>query len=83
MRELASSSCVVCGDMGGDSALGRGPGLQNGICLFGIAAGVPRCDVFMLRCGGGVAVRSMVTGAAHTTVALIVHITRNNSFDVR
>jgi hypothetical protein len=62
------------GDSGGESAFGRGPGLQKGICLLGTAAGVPRCDVLMLRCGGGVAVRSTIAGAARTTVALMAHI---------
>ena len=79
MRDMVSSSWVEGGDMGGESALGRGPGLQKGMCLFGIAAGVPRCEVLMLRCGGGVAVRSMLTGAAHTTVALMAHIGRNDA----
>jgi hypothetical protein len=78
VREVVSSRCVVGGDVG-ESALGRGPGLQNGMCLFGIAAGVPRCEVLMLRCGGGVAVRSMLTGAAHNTVALMAHIGRNDA----
>ena len=74
MIDSVSSSWVVGGDIGGESAFGRGPGLQKGMCLFGTAAGVPRCEVLILRCGGGVAVRSMLTGAAQTTVALIVHI---------
>ena len=62
------------GDRGGESDFGRGPGLQKGICLLGTAAGVPRCDVLMLRCGGGVAVRSTIAGAAQTMVALMAHI---------
>lgn len=51
---------------------GRGPGEQNGMCLFGTAAGVPRCDVLMLRCGGGVAVRlGARVVVVHTAVAII------------
>ena len=79
MKEVVSSSCAAGGDMGGELALGRGPGLQKGMCLLGTAAGVPRCEVLMLRCGGGVAVRSMLTGAAHTTVALMAHIGRQDA----
>lgn len=45
------------------------------MCLLGTAQGVPRCEVLMLRCGGGVAVRSKVAGAAHRmVVALMAHI---------
>jgi hypothetical protein len=33
---------------------GSPPGEHTGMCLFGIAAGVPRDEVFSDRCGGGV-----------------------------
>ena len=75
MSELVSIACEgEGGDRGGESPFGRGPGLQKGICLLGTAAGVPLCDVLMLKCGGGVAVRSTIAGAARTTVALMAHI---------
>jgi hypothetical protein len=77
VREIVSISCEgEGGEAGGASTLGRGPGLQMGMCLFGTAAGVPRCEVLIDRCGGGVAVRSMLAGAAHTSVALILYIGR-------
>ena len=66
----------VGGEAGGTSRRGRGPGLHQGMCLLGTAAGVPRCEVLIERCGGGVAVRSMLAGAAHTSVALILYIGR-------
>lgn len=61
------------GDAGGTSfrVAGHGPGLVTGRCLFGTAAGVPRCEVLMLRGGGGVAVRG---GRVAVTVANITHI---------
>ena len=77
MRAMVSISCVgVGGEAGGTSTLGRGPGLQMGMCLLGTAAGVPRWEVLIERCGGGVAVRSMLAGAAHMSVALILYIGR-------
>ena len=77
VSEIVSIRCEdEGGDRGGDSAFGRGPGLQKGMCLLGTAAGVPLCEVLMLRCGGGVAVRSMLAGAAQTNVALMLHIGR-------
>lgn len=67
MREVVSINCVEDGgDAGGVSScrvVGRGPGEQYGMCLLGTGAGVPRCDVLMESCGGGVgeAVRSRST----------------------
>ena len=48
--------------------LGLGPGEQMGICLFGIAAGEPRSEVFSERGGEGDTLRSRREGAvwAHT-----------------
>lgn len=48
------------GEAGGVSSCrdpGLGPGEQKGICLLGTGAGVPRCEVLMLNCGGGVVAR--------------------------
>ena len=78
MSDVVSISCDgEGGEQGGVSSWrdpGRGPGEQNGMCLFGTAAGVPRCEVLMLSCGGGVAVRAgKVAGLVAQTVALILH----------
>lgn len=61
------------GEAGGVSSpvAGLGPGEQMGMCLFGTAAGVPREEVFRVRCGGGVEVRVGSVGARATMVAII------------
>lgn len=55
--DVVSRSCVdVGGEVGGVSnccGAGRGPGEQCGICLLGIAEGVPRWDVLMFKWPGG------------------------------
>lgn len=64
------------GDAGGVSrprAVGLGPGEQNGRCLFGMGAGVPRCVVLICSCGGGVALLRLSNGRA-STLADILHM---------
>jgi len=51
--------------------VGLGPGEQIGMCLLGIAAGVPLEDVLRVRCGGGVDVRLDIVGTLATIVAII------------
>jgi hypothetical protein len=60
------------GDAGGVSRprAGTGPGGHTGICLFGIAAGVPRVEMFSVRCGGGVLERPGIKGARATIAAI-------------
>jgi hypothetical protein len=62
------------GDAGGVSRprAGTGPGEHIGKCLFGIAAGVPRVEVFSVRCGGGVLEPPGMGGARATIVAIAV-----------
>ena len=71
MSDVVSIRCCgEGGDAGGVSSprdAGRGPGEQKGRCLFGTGAGVPRCEVLIDSCGGGVAVRL-------GTLTLVVHI---------
>lgn len=50
--------------------LGAFPGEQTGICLLGIADGVPLIDVFKVMCGGGVVGRLGRAGACSTMVAM-------------
>ena len=50
---------------------GLGPGEQTGMCLLGMAAGVPLDDVLRVRCGGGVDVRLVIVGTLATIVAII------------
>lgn len=40
------------------------------MCLFGMAWGVPREDVFRAKCGGGVEERPGMGGALATTAAM-------------
>ena len=49
---------------------GLAPGEQTGMCLLGMAAGVPRADVLRVRCGGGVDVRLVIAGTLATIVAI-------------
>ena len=51
--------------------VGLGPGEQTGMCLLGMAVGVPLADVLSVRCGGGVDVRLVIAGALATIVAII------------
>ena len=47
---------AVGGEAGGVSSwrgVGWGPGEQYGMCLFGTAGSVPRCEVLMFRWPGG------------------------------
>lgn len=64
------------GDAGGVSGprTGTGPGEHTGMCLLGIAAGVPREDVFNVKCGGGVEDRPGMGGALATIVAMLTRI---------
>jgi hypothetical protein len=61
------------GDAGG--VAGRPPGEQNGMCLLGITAGVPRVDVLRDRCCGGVGDR-VGTGSALATAAAMLAVER-------
>lgn len=56
------------GEAGG--VAGRPPGEHTGMCLLGIAAGVPRDDVLSDRCGGGVDVRLGMGIALATAAAM-------------
>ncbi len=56
---------------------GRGPGEQKGMCLFGMAAGVPRWDVLMLIGGVAVLVGTVVTVVVHAIALVLV---RDRSF---
>jgi hypothetical protein len=75
------------GDAGGVSRprAGTGPGEHIGMCLFGIAAGVPRVEVFSVRCGGGVLERPGIKGARATTAAImgVVYVELLSSSKVR
>lgn len=55
---------------------GRGPGEQKGRCLLGTGAGVPRGEVLMVSCGGGVAVRPGGGAGLVQTVVAITWATR-------
>lgn len=57
------------GEAGG--VTGMPPGEHIGICLLGIAAGVPRDDVLMDMCGGGVAERAGMSGGRATAAAMV------------
>jgi hypothetical protein len=56
------------GDAGG--VAGRPPGEHTGMCLFGMAVGVPRDDVLSDRCGGGVDERG-ICGVLATAAAML------------
>lgn len=75
VSDVVSIKCVgEGGEAGGVSSCrdaGRGPGEQKGRCLFGTGAGVPRFEVLMDNCGGGVAVRSGSNGLVSTVVAML------------
>lgn len=60
------------GDAGGVSRPreGTGPGGHTGKCLFGMAVGVPRVEVFSVRCGGGVLERPGIGSGRATTAAI-------------
>lgn len=58
------------GEAGG--VAGRPPGEHTGMCLLGIAAGVPRDDVLSDRCGGGVDVRLGMGIALATAAAMLI-----------
>lgn len=76
MTDAVCSSCVA---EGGDRGLlilrGCGPGEQKGRCLLGTGAGVPRGEVLMESCGGGVPVRPAAAGAGAALVQTVVAIT--------
>lgn len=61
------------GELGGVSRpwTGRGPGELYGMCLFGMAAGVPLAEVLRVMWGGGVVVRDGSGGARATMVAIL------------
>ena len=56
------------GEAGG--VAGRPPGEHTGICLLGMAAGVPRDEVFSEWSGGGVAERPGMGGNPATAAAM-------------
>ena len=73
-READSITPCFCGGEAGGvlrPVTGLGPGEQTGMCLLGMAVGVPLEDVFRVRCGGGVDVRLVIAGALATIVAII------------
>lgn len=63
------------GDAGG--VAGRPPGGHSGMCLFGMAAGVPRDDVLSDRYGGGVGERlgTCMFGALATAAVMLTGCT--------
>lgn len=73
------STSLLGGDAGGVSspAISLGPGEQMGMCLFGTAAGVPREDVFKVRCGGGVEARPGNGTTLATAAAMIDEVRRS------
>jgi hypothetical protein len=58
------------GEAGG--VAGSPPGEHTGMCLLGMAVGVPRDDVFSDRCGGGVDDRDGMGIALLATAAAMV-----------
>ena len=64
------------GDAGG--VAGRPPGEQTGMCLLGMAAGVPRDEVLSERCGGGVAERPGMGGNLATAAAMVAKQKRDD-----
>ena len=74
MVDVSMMLSLEGGDDGGVSGVraGTGPGEHTGMCLFGMAAGVPREDVFSVRCGGGVEDRAGMGGARATIAAMVV-----------
>lgn len=72
VEEVSMTAFFWGGDAGGvSSPVGCGPGEHSGMCLFGMAAGVPREDVLRVRCGGGVAVRVGIAGGLTMAVAIL------------
>jgi len=60
------------GESGGVTGRAPEPGGHTGMCLLGIAAGVPRDEVLSDRCvGGGVEVRAGIDGALATAAAML------------
>jgi hypothetical protein len=57
------------GDAGG--VAGRPPGEHTGMCLLGIATGVPRVDVLSDKCDGGVGERVGIGSALATAAAML------------
>ena len=57
------------GDAGG--VAGSPPGEHSGMCLLGIAVGVPREEVLSDRCGGGVEERPSIEGYLATAAAML------------
>lgn len=60
------------GEAGG--VAGKPPGEHGGMCLLGMAAGVPRDEVLSNRCGGGVAERAMRSGRATAAAMVAVQV---------
>lgn len=58
------------GEAGG--VTGSPPGEHVGMCLLGMAVGVPRDDVLSKRCGGGVVEREGMGNALLATAAAMV-----------
>jgi hypothetical protein len=56
------------GDAGG--VAGSPPGEHTGMCLLGMAVGVPRDDVLIDRVGGGVSERLGMSGGLATAAAI-------------
>lgn len=59
------------GESGGVTGRAPEPGGHTGMCLLGIAAGVPRDEVLSDRCVGGVEVRAGIDGALATAAAIL------------
>jgi len=57
------------GDAGG--VAGSPPGEHSGMCLLGMAVGVPREEVLSDRCGGGVEERPGIEGYLATAAAML------------
>lgn len=80
MSDVVSISCV--GDGGEAGGVSTTPGEQVGRCLFGTRAGVPRCDVFIDSCGGGVAVRLDIAACLVVHTVAITSVLITNSYDL-
>ena len=67
--DLSTNASSRGGEAGG--VTGIAPGGHTGMCLLGIAVGVPRDEVLSDRCVEGVEVRPSICGALATAAAML------------
>jgi len=72
IEEVSTRLSCRGGEAGGVS--GSPPGEHVGMCLLGMAAGVPRDDVLSDRCGGGVGDRDGIGNALVATAAAMLMV---------